>query len=97
MLVGSVAYCAHCGVGAAAPTQFTCCTAFASPVLSIEEPITDACGVFWNTPIPPRTTARGPRTAPSNAATCGASPIVFENPRRGLKYTRFGTTSLRAP
>ena len=41
--------------------------------------------MFWNTPTPPRTTARGPRTAPSKAATWGASPYVHEKPSRGLR------------
>jgi hypothetical protein len=52
----------------------TCCTALASPVLSIAVPIELAFGVLWKTPMPPRTTARGPRTAPSKPAICGAVP-----------------------
>ena len=47
--------------------------------------------------MPPRTTARGLRTAPSNAAICGAVPYVHEKPMRGLRYSLFGVTSLRAP
>ena len=48
-------------------------------------PIACAFGVLWKMPMPPRTTARGPRTAPSNAATWLAVPSVYENPMRGLK------------
>jgi hypothetical protein len=47
-------------------------------------PIRFAFGVLWNTPMPPRTTARGFRTAPSNAEICAAVPYVHENPMRGL-------------
>ncbi len=43
-----------------------------SPVLSSAVPVRRVCGVFWKTPIPPRTTARGPRTAPSKPGICGA-------------------------
>ena len=74
MDAGSCAYADQSGMGTAAPTQVTCCTALASPVLSIALPIELALGVLWNTPTPPRTTARGPRRAPSKPAICGAVP-----------------------
>jgi hypothetical protein len=68
------AYEAQSGVGAAMPTQAICCTALGKPVLSSAEPMDCAVGVLWNMPMPPRTTARGPRTAPWNAAICAAVP-----------------------
>src|SRR5258705_8918378 len=60
---GSETYAFQFGTGVAVPTQVTCCTALGSPVLSSAEPISPVPGTFCNTPTPPRTTARGPRTA----------------------------------
>jgi len=57
----------------------------ASPVLSIEEPIRFVDGVFWNMPMPPRSTALGTLAAPANPAICEALPYVHENPTRGLR------------
>ena len=66
------------------PTQVSCCTPFASPVLVMACAMSCDPGVFWKMPMPPRTTARGTRAAPSNAPICGAVPYVQENPTRGL-------------
>ncbi len=65
---------AQSAIGVAGPTQISCCTAPGRPVLSIAPPMSVACGVFWKTPMPPRTTARGPRNAPSKAPICAAVP-----------------------
>src|SRR6266576_269768 len=62
-----LAYALQSGIGTALPTQLSCCTAVARPVLSTAFPTRFAFGVLWKTPMPPRTTARGLRTAPSNA------------------------------
>src|SRR5215510_11009514 len=78
-------YVVQAGVGAAAPTHMSCCTPLGNPVLSSAEPIDCALGVLWKMPTPPRMTARGPRTAPSNAPTWPAVPYVQENPIRGLR------------
>src|SRR5215510_10250824 len=78
-------YVVQSGVGAAAPTHMSCCTPLGNPVLSRDAPIVCAVGVLWKMPTPPRTTARGPRTAPSNAPTWLAVPYVHENPIRGLR------------
>src|SRR5580704_3033390 len=94
---GFSAYAFQSGTGVAAPTHVICCNPLGNPVLSIAEPMLCAESVFSNSPTPPRTTARGPRTMPSNAASCGASPYVHENPTRGLANKRLGTTSLRRP
>jgi hypothetical protein len=53
--------------------------------------------MFWNMPTPPRTTARGPRKAPSKAPICGPVPYCHEKPTRGLTNSPFGTRSLRTP
>ena len=45
--------------------------------------------------MPPRTTARGGRKAPVNAATSFEVPSVQEKPTRGLKASGVGTRSLR--
>jgi hypothetical protein len=97
MSSGFVAYRSQSGIGAAVPTQVICCTALGKPVFSTAEPMSVVAGVFWKRPIPPRTTARGPRTAPANPAICAAVPSVHEKPMRGLMYSRFGTWSLRVP
>src|SRR4051812_4504181 len=94
---GSLEYAPQSGIGTALPTQLNCCTAVARPVLDTALPTRFAFGVLWKTPMPPRTTARGLRTAPSNAAICGAVPYVHEKPMRGLTYSLFGVTSFRAP
>src|SRR5437763_36209 len=94
---GSFAYALQSGIGTALPTQLNCCTAVARPVLEMALPTRFDVGVLWKTPMPPRTTARGLRTAPSNAAICGAVPYVHEKPMRGLTYSLFGVTSFRAP
>src|SRR5258705_6529512 len=94
---GSLAYALQSGIGTALPTQLNCCTAVARPVLDTAFPTRFAFGVLWKTPMPPRTTARGLRTAPSNAAICAAVPYVQEKPMRGLRYSLFGVTSFRAP
>src|SRR6266576_5626508 len=80
-----VMYADQSGVGAAMPTQVNCCTALARPVLSIAVPMSVAFGVLWKMPTPPRTTARGPRTAPSKPPIRAAVPYVHENPTRGLR------------
>src|SRR5476649_1154810 len=90
-------YDVQSGIGVAAPTHESCCTALGNPVLSMAEAMRLALGVFWKTPMPPRTTARGPRIIPSNIVICGAVPYVYENPTRGLTYKRFGTLSLPTP
>src|SRR3954454_19214453 len=97
MALGSLAYALQSGIGTALPTQLSCCTAVARPVLDTAFETRFAFGVLWKTPIPPRTTARGLRTAPSNAAICGAVPYAQEKPMRGLRYSLFGVTSFRAP
>ena len=89
-------YAAQSGVGAAEPTQTSCCVPVERPVLSIAVPIVVAFGVLWKTPMPPRSTARGPRMPPSKPATCWLVPYVHEKPMRGLRYALFGTRSLRA-
>src|SRR5258705_3863955 len=71
---GSAAYADQSGVGTAAPTQVSCCSAPASPALSIAVPMEVAAGRPWKTPMPPRTTARRPRMAPSKPAMVGAGP-----------------------
>src|SRR3954467_6671534 len=43
---GSLPYAVQFGNGVAGPTQFSCCTAFASPVLSIAWPSIVVAGVF---------------------------------------------------
>src|SRR5262249_26162841 len=80
----SLAYDVQFGSGVAGPTQLSCCTALARPVLSIACPSSVVAGTFWKRPTPPRTTARGMRAAPSKLAICGAVPYVHEKPTRGL-------------
>src|SRR5689334_12851784 len=65
-VVALVAYSLQSGIGTAGPTQYTCCTPLGSPVLSSAEPSCPALEPFVNTPMPPRTTARGVRDAPEN-------------------------------
>ena len=74
IVVGSAAYAAQSGVGAAGPTQVSCCTPFASPVLVMACAMSCDPGVFWKMPMPARTTARGMRAAPVNAPIWLAVP-----------------------
>ena len=76
-------YAAQSGDGAAAPTHANCCTPLGRPVLSIAEPIAAAFGVLWNMPMPPRTTARGPRNAPSKPAICAPDRTSTRSRRAG--------------
>src|ERR1035437_7025389 len=82
-----VSYPAQSGVGTEAPAQVICWGAFASPVLLMlpERSVVD--GLFWNSPIPPRSTARGPRKAPAKPSTRCAVPELYEKPIRGLTNT----------
>src|SRR5256885_715152 len=91
-MFAALLYVLHAGTGVADPTHVICCTALGNPVLSIAEPTVPVCGRFWKRPMPPRTTARGPRAAPANDAICAPVPYVHEKPARGLKYTDVGRT-----
>ena len=51
-------------MGVAAPRQVSACNPVGSPVLSMAPCTSVSPGVFWKTPKPPRTTARGARTIP---------------------------------
>ena len=80
------AYAAQFGVGAATPTQASCCTALGKPGvverradrLRVRRALEDADAAAHHR-------ARAARTAPWNAAICGAVPYVHEKPTRGLR------------
>ena len=84
MLASSTAYADQFGRGVATPWQVSCCSAEGSPVLSMALEMSWVPGVFWNTPTPPRITARGARIIPGSSAIWSACPTVHENPTRGL-------------
>ena len=83
-MLAASAYADQLGVGTAEPTHVSCWMALVRPVLSMADPMSVACGMFWNMPMPPRTTARGPRNAPSKPPICGAVPYCQEKPARTL-------------
>src|SRR5687768_15135078 len=94
---GPPSYWVQSGIGTAGPTQLICCVPLGSPVLSSAPPIWPPLEPLANSPIPPRTTARGVRDAPLNAEISCDSPTVHENPTRGLRLMGVGTRSLRRP
>ena len=74
MLAVPAAYAVQSGMGAAGPTHVSCWSDEGSPVLSMAFCSSCVPGVFWNTPTPPRSTARGARIIPGSSASWSACP-----------------------
>jgi hypothetical protein len=64
MLPTFAAYWVQSGIGDAPPRQVSDCSPDGKPVLSMAPCTSVRPGVFWKTPKPPRSTARGARTMP---------------------------------